>query len=387
MGVYERLGVETIINAWGNATLKGGSIMRPEVLAAMEQASRSYVRMPELLEKAGRRVAELAGVEAAYISSGAAAGIAISVAACMTGEDYDKMHQLPDTTGMKNEVIVQAVQIGGYDNMIELAGARVIPVGDEGGRADRGQMEEAFNEQTLAVVHFVAYSSLEGVPIEEVIEISHKRGVPVIVDAAAEFPPFSVLRLYADMGADLTIFSGGKGLLGPQASGLVLGRKGLIEACAVNTSPNHGVGRPMKIGKEEIIGLVTALELYADEGFQQAERRSWEERTSYLAEALSRVPGVRAYNEIGGPTYLPDRSGLTPEGIPITYVEWDAQTVSKAKEDVERELDEGSPSMKVGISPRGISISPHTLQPGEERIIAERVARVLSTREQGATSP
>ena len=378
MGVYEDLGVKTIINAWGNATLTGGSIMRPEVLASMDEASRSYVWLPELLEKAGERVAELAGVEAAYITSGAAAGIAISVAACMAGTDQDKMLQLPDTTGMKDEVIVQASQIGGYDNMIEIAGATVVAVGDEHG-TDPEQLEAAFSEQTVALVHFFAYASAGDVPLEQVIQTAHERGVTVIVDAAAEFPPYPVLRRFIDMGADLAIFSGGKGLRGPQCTGLVLGRKDLIEACAVQASPNHGVGRPTKVGKEEIVGLVTALELYATEALQQEERTSWDERCAHMSSEISRVPGVRAYTEVVGPTYLPGRSGVTPEGIPVTQVRWDTSVIPMTPDEAERELYEGSTGIKVGADEDGLTISPHTLQDGEERIVAQRVAQVLGS--------
>ena len=315
---------------------------------------------------------------AAYITTGAAAGILISVAGCMTGKDYDKMAQLPDTTGMKDEVIVHETQCGGYDNMIRFAGAQTIKVG-QASATSRRDVESAINEQTVAMAHFVAYFKPNDLPLEEVIDIAHKHDVPVIVDAAAEFPLFSQLRRYTDMGADLAIFSGGKGLCGPQSSGLILGRKDLIEACTVNANPNHGAGRPMKVGKEEIVGLVTAMELYADGESQEAERGRWHERTIYMAEAISHLPGVRAYNEIAEPTFLPHRGGLTPEGIPITYVEWDTEKMPKSKEEVQRELDEGSPSLMVGISPGGISLTPHTLQPGEERTIAERVAQVLST--------
>jgi L-seryl-tRNA(Ser) seleniumtransferase len=375
MGVYERLGVKTIINAWGTATVAGGSIMRPEVVEAMRDASRSFVSLPELLEKAGQRVAELAGVESAYITSGAAAGVAIGVAACMTGKDYDKVYQLPDTTGMRNEVIIQAAQRNPYDIATRLAGCEAVYVGQENGTS-RSDMESAINEMTAAIVHFVAHASPNDLPLEQAIEIAREHDVPVIVDAAGEFPPFSVLRRYADMGADLTVFSGGKGLGGPQSSGLVLGRRDLTEACAVNGNPNHGVGRPMKAGKEEIVGVLTALELYADEEFQREQQRSWEERTSYMVQALSRVPGVTSYSEVAGPTSLCSR--LTPEGIPITYVEWDAEVISKTNEEVQRELEEGSPGIAVGVSGTGISLTPYTLQPGDERTVCERMAQVLS---------
>ncbi|MDE2823828.1 MAG: aminotransferase class V-fold PLP-dependent enzyme [Chloroflexota bacterium] len=376
MGFYERLGVKTVINGVGNGTAIGGSIMRPEVVEAMAEASRSYVRLPELLEKAGQRVAELAGVEAAYITAGAAAGVTLSVAACMTGKDNAKVHRLPNTKGMKDEVIIQVMQRNYYELMIRLAGAKLVEIGLANATEDY-HLESAINERTTAIVHFVAYSPPSDLPIEQVIEIGHKHGVPVIVDAAAEFPPFSALRRWADMGADLTIFSGGKGIRGPQSTGLILGRKDLIEACTMNASPNHGVGRPPKVGKEEIAGVVTALELFSIEEFERAEAQSYEDRARYMAEAISRIPNVQGYMEAAPPTSAPGPGGAAPEGTPLAYVEWDENIIGKTKEQVVEELGTGDPAVLVSASAKGIVIVPHTMQPGEEQVISKRVADVL----------
>ena len=193
MGFYERLGVKTVINGVGNGTAIGGSIMRPEVVEAMAEASRSYVRLPELLEKAGQRVAELAGVEAAYITAGAAAGVTLSVAACMTGKDNAKVHRLPNTKGMKDEVIIQVMQRNYYELMIRLAGAKLIEIGLANATEDY-HLESAINEQTAAIVHFVAYSPPSDLPIEQVIaywtqarsagDRRCRRGVPAVLGAA-----------------------------------------------------------------------------------------------------------------------------------------------------------------------------------------------------------
>ena len=376
MGFYERLGVKTVINGVGNGTAIGGSIMRPEVVEAMAEASRSYVRLPELLEKAGQRVAELAGVEAAYITAGAAAGVTLSVAACMTGKDNAKVHQLPNTRGMKDEVIIQVMQRNYYELMIRLAGAKLVEIGLANATEDY-HLESAINEQTAVIVHFVAYSPPSDLPIEQVIEIGHKHGVPVIVDAAAEFPPFSALRRWSDMGADLTIFSGGKGIRGPQSTGLILGRKDLIEACTMNASPNHGVGRPPKVGKEEIAGVVTALELFSIEEFERSEAQACEDRARYMAEALSRIPNVRGYVEPAPPTSAPGPGGAAPEGTPLAHVEWDANVLGKTKEQVVEELGAGDPAVLVSASARGIVIAPHTMQSGEEQVVSTRMAEVL----------
>ena len=378
MGVYEQLGVKKMINAVGNGTAIGGSIMRPEVLAAMEEASHSFVRLPELLEKAGQRIAKLAGVEAAYIASGAAAGVTIAVAACMTGKDIAKVHQLPNTEGMKDQVIMQVMQRNFYELMIRLAGAKLVEIG-LANQTNSWHLEPAINDRTAAIVHFCAYSPEPDLPIEEVIEIAHKRNVPVIVDAAAEFPPFSNLRRFADMGADLTIFSGGKGIRGPQPTGLILGRKDLIEACTMNANPNHGVGRPDKVGKEEIIGLVTAMELVSVEEVLQAELDGWEQQTAYMVEALSSIRGVQCYRRLAPQTSVQATSGVSPEGVPLTHVEWDSQVIAKSAGQVVQELADGTPGIFAGFGPTGITLSPNAMQPAEERTVAERVAQVLRT--------
>ena len=374
MNIYEQLGVRKRINAAANGTSIGGSIMLPEVVAAMREAGRSHVSIPELLEKAGSRIAELAGVEACAITNGAAAGVAVSVAACMTGSSNARVHQLPGTAGMKDEVIVQRMQINFYELMIRLTGARIVPVG-LANRTHPWHLEAAFTPQTAAVVHFPAYSPPTDLPIDQVIELAHDRGVPVIVDAAAEFPPFSILSHYWKLGADLTIFSGGKGLRGPQSSGLILGRKDLVEACAMNGSPNHGVGRPMKVGKEEIAGLLTAVELWSDPKFERKMYDCWEQRSGSMIEILSQVPGVRARKGDSPPA----STGLAvhPDGLPFTLVEWDSRRVAKTAGQVMAELWEGDPSIIVAETPSGILLNPATLEPGEAEIVAQRVAAVL----------
>ena len=374
MSIYEQLAVKKRINAAANGTSIGGSIMLPEVTVAMQEAGRSHVSIPELLEKAGNRIAELTGVEACYITNGAAAGVAVSVAACMTGSSNARVHQLPDTAGMKDEVIVQRMQINFYELMIRLTGSRIVPVG-LANRTYPWHLEAAFTPQTAAVVHFPAYSPPTDLPIDQVIELAHARGVPVIVDAASEFPPFSILSHYWKLGADLTIFSGGKGLRGPQSSGLILGRKDLVEACAVNSSPNHGVGRPMKVGKEEIAGLLTAVELWSNPEFERKMFDRWRRRTDSMIEILSQVPGVRASKGDSPPA----STGLAvhPDGLPFTLVEWDSQRVAKSVGQVMAELWEGDPSIIVAETPSGILLNPSTLEPGEAEIVAQRVAGVL----------
>lgn len=374
MGVYDKLGVKTKINAVGNGTAIGGSIMAPEVIAAMQEAGQNFIDLNELLAKAGQYIADLVGVEACYITSGAAGGVLISTAACMTGKDWAKVHQLPNTRGMKNEVVMQVMQRNYYELMVREAGAKLIEIG-LANTTNSWHLEAALNEQTAAIIHFVAYSPPHDLPLQEVIDIAHKQDVPVVVDAAAEFPSFSILREYIDMGADLVIFSGGKGIRGPQSSGLILGRKDLIEACAMNGSPYHGVGRPCKVGKEEIIGLVTALELFSDPEYERKELEGWHLRTNYVVESLSDLSHVTV--QAGFPR---DFAGVEvkPGIVPVTVVTWDDQAIPVTKEQVASELLEGDPGIYVATSRDGIVIAPHTLLPGEERIVAERVGAVLA---------
>ena len=374
MGVYQKLGVKTKINAVGNGTAIGGSIMAPEVIAAMQEASQNFIDLNELLAKAGQYIADVVGVEACYITSGAAGGVLISTAACMTGKDWAKVHQLPDTQGMKNEVIMQVMQRNYYELMVREAGAKLVEIG-LANTTNSWHLEAALNEQTAAIIHFVAYSPPQDLPLEEVIKIAHKRDVPVVVDAAAEFPSFSILREYIDMGADLVIFSGGKGIRGPQSSGLILGRKDLIEACAMNGSPYHGVGRPCKVGKEEIIGLVTAIELFSDPEYERKELEGWHLRTGYIVETLSDLSHVTV--ESGFPK---DFAGvqINPGIVPVAVVTWDNQAIPMTKEKAASALLEGDPGIYVATSRDGIVIAPHTLLPGEERIVAERVGAVLA---------
>jgi len=291
MDVYAQLGVKKLINAYGPVTKIGGSLMPPQVIEAMAEANKAFVDMDELLEKAGQRIAEMIGVEAAFVTSGAAAGLATAAAACMAGTDPAKAKQLPDTSGIKDEIVVLRSHRIHYDQAVRLSGARFIEVGF----ADWSSVDDIepyITENTAAVLYVAKAETARGsVPLEEVIEIAKARNVPVIVNASDELPPASNLRRFTDMGADLVLFSGGKDIRGPQASGLVLGKRALIKACAVNGSPNYGVGRPMKGAKEIVVGLVKAVELYVQQDFE-AEMKAWERQRDYLVEQLSGLPHV-----------------------------------------------------------------------------------------------
>lgn len=371
MGVYERLGVKKLINAWGTVTKVGGSIMPPQVLEAMNEAAQAFVDIEELLEKAGARAAELTGAEAGFITCGAAAALSISTAACMAGTDPAKMRHLPDSEGMRNEVVIHKGHRNPYDHAIRQVGAKLVEIGFAW-TTFPWELERAINERTAAIAYFVQFEpGSASMPLPGVIEIAKRRGVPVIVDAAAELPPRDNLRKFIEMGADLVIFSGGKDLCGPQASGLILGRKDLIEACALNSSPNYSIGRPMKAGREEIVGLITALELYLAQDFE-SEMRSWEEQVDYLIGALAGLPHVIVRRGI------PTDEGIQPACIPRAYIDIDEGGLGMTKEDVVRRLREGDPGVVVGVSRRSIIVNPQMLRRGEERVVARRLKEVLS---------
>lgn len=369
MGVYEKLGIRPLINAHGTLTRLGGSLMDERVLVAMAEAARHYIDLNELLEKSGEYVARLLGVEAAYITSGAAAGLTLSTAACITGTEPRKIRQLPDLQGLKNEVLIQRSHRNGYDHAVRQVGVTLVEFGLIK-ETYPWELEAAITERTAAIVHFVEFESHRNLPLSQVIPIAKKAGIPVIVDAAAELPPVENLRRYLEMGADLAVYSGGKDIGGPQCSGLILGRADLVRACAANASPNYSIGRPMKVGKEEIVGLVTALELYLEQDFA-AETQMWEDMVAYVVEALSEAPGVYARR------VSPGEPGVQPNWIPRVYIDWDETAVPLNREEVLELLIAGDPPISLGRTSTGLFVNPQTLAAGEEKKVADRLLNVF----------
>ena len=289
--VYTRLGVKPIINAAGSLTRYGGTRTRPEVLEVMADAASVMVELGELNEKAGEIIARLTGAEAGFVSSGAAGGLVLQAAACIAGKDPAKMHRLPDSQDMKNEIIIHNIHRFHYDQAYRAAGGKLIGIGHGKGCA-AWELEGAINENTAAVAYlFAPFTSRRALPLEEVCRIAHQHGVPVIVDGASTLPPRANLHRYLDSGADMVIFSGGKGVRGPQGTGILCGRKDLIEAAAANAAPNQFLGRPMKVAKEEVVGLVTALEMFVKED-EEAEMAGYRKIAQQVVDALAEVPGL-----------------------------------------------------------------------------------------------
>jgi L-seryl-tRNA(Ser) seleniumtransferase len=382
--VYSRLGVKTVINCRGTWTYLSGSLQFPEVRAAQAEASHHFVNMVELQRAVGRRLAELTGAESGLITTGAAGAMAASAAACMAGSDPAKIWQLPDTTGMKHEVIM----VGGrsaFDNAIRLTGAKLVLV--EGPE----DIANAITDNTAMI-----YTTDLGDKLVREIAIAREHKVPMLLDDAAGIPPADNLKLYAQMKIDLYTFSGGKGLQGPQCSGVLLGRKHLIEAALRNSAPWEGaVCRPMKVGKEEVIGCLTAVEMWLKIDPKNL-YSEWNARVDRIAKLVETVPGVKT--EI----YIPDDGNR----YPTLKVSWDQQAWGFTLSDCVQQLRSGDPVIEVlgadnpslvpavreGIQKPNtkelkevdhIELVSMTIQPGEEMIVGQRLRAILGGARKG----
>lgn len=371
MSIYESLGVRPLINASATLTKLGGSIMPPEVIEAMVEASQHFVDLNELQCRVGERIAELTRNEAAYVSSGAAAGLVLATAVCITGNDPNLVNRFPNLDGLKNEVIVHKAHRNGYDYAVRQVGVKIVEIGDANGTT-RDDLVKAISDRTAAIFWFQGAMTTPGdVPLPEVIEIAKNYGVPVVVDAAAQLPPVSNLWKFTEMGADLAIFSGGKDLRGPQSSGLILGRKDLIEACRIHGNPNPAIGRPMKVGKEEMIGLMTAVERYLKLD-HQARERYCESCVECWNEALREVDGLSIERD------FPNEAG---QPLPRSLITIDAEALGMTRDEVARALKTGSPAVAVLTDGEDkFYLNPMTLEPGQEDIILRRVLEIVRSK-------
>jgi D-glucosaminate-6-phosphate ammonia-lyase len=369
MSIYDELGVRTLINASANITRIGGSVMPPEVMEAMAEASKHFVNLEELQRAVGEKLATLTHNEAAYVSSGAAAGVALATIAVVAGLDRNASKQLPDATGLKNEIIIHKSHRNGYDHAVRMVGVKVVEIGSET-ETKVEELEDANNDKTAAVFWFQnALTGRGDLPLEKVIEIANHHNVPVLVDAADQVPPAENLWKYTQMGAALAIFSGGKDLSGPQSSGLVVGRKDLIEAIRQNGNPNGGIARPMKVGKEEMVGLLTAVKLYLKRD-HEARLSQDEEIVAGWCSELNRIPGVQAERSI------PNVAG---QPMPRARVVIDSAKAGMTCDDLILALRNGTPSIEV--LPGGtdtIYVNPMPLKDGEDQIVLDRLLAILN---------
>jgi L-seryl-tRNA(Ser) seleniumtransferase len=363
--VYEALGVKHVINATGTVTTLGGSLMPPEVVAAWAEASKHFVDLFDLHDKVGARIAKLVGVEAALVTTGAAGALLLGTAAAVTRGDPKLLRRLPDLSGMKNEVILQKAHHTCYDNQLTDVGVKLIDV------ESRADLKRALGERT-ALLFFLNLADAEGrINRKEWVEAARAAGVPTLLDAAADVPPVERLSEYNRMGFDLVAFSGGKALRGPNDTGLLLGRKDLIEAAKRNTNPHCGtMGRMMKVSKEDMIALLAAVERYVRTD-HQAEWREWERRLGVIEQSLEGLPTLECERVV------PPIANRVPHLI----LTWDEKRIRVSRARLTKELADGDPPIQIGrvrgTGDKGILLSVFMLQKGEDRIVADRLRAIL----------
>jgi seryl-tRNA(Sec) selenium transferase len=375
--VYTRLGVRPLINARGTWTYLCGSLELPETREAAEEASHYFVDMFELQAAAGRHLAKLSGAESGMVTSGSAGAMASATAGCIAGTDPKNVWQLPDTTGLKSEIVMMGGR-SAFDSAIRLAGGKLIIA------KTVDDLQPAMTPQTAMV-----YTTWRDDRIESILKITKPAGVPVLLDDAAGIPPYENFTRYAKIGIDLFCFSGGKGLSGPQCSGVLLGRKDLIDAALANSSPWEGaVCRPMKVGKEEIMGILAAVDYWshADLG---ALNKEWQSRVERIQKLVETVPGVTT--DITIPQ--------DENSYPTMTVTWDEKKFGLTVAECDQQLRAGEPRIEVltnsnpsGVlgrirnndpnrqrrdRPNHLQIISMTMQPGEDLMVGNRLRQIL----------
>jgi uncharacterized pyridoxal phosphate-dependent enzyme len=362
---YEELGVPTVINCQGTMTVLGGSILRPELEAVMAMAGRHFASIPDLEVAAGKRIAEMLKLPVGYtalVTSGAAAAIQSGLAGILTGDNEALIRQLPDVTGMKSEVIIQKSHRNPFDHQLRSTGVKLVEV------ETREQLRSAVNDRT-ALMHFSNFANAAGqIKVDEWAKLAKQYNLPCMNDAAADTPPVSHLWDYTNLGYDLVTFSGGKAMRGPQCAGLLVGRKDLVAYALLNNSPHEDtLGRSQKVGKEEIIGMVKALEIYLKED-HDALAKEWQEHLAGISSELTKIPGVST-------------SFFTPDianHVPHMQITWDSK-ISVTPQQVSKLLRNSKPAIVIGGGEGrpGLVMSSFMLQPGEDKIVAEQLSRIL----------
>jgi uncharacterized pyridoxal phosphate-dependent enzyme len=362
---YDELGVTTVINCEGTMTMLGGSILRPELEAVMAMAGRHFVSIPELEVAAGKRIAEMLKLPDGYtalVTSGAAAAIQSGLAGILTGNSEAFIKQIPDLSGMKSEVIIQKSHRNPFDHQLRNTGIKLIVI------ETRDELRQAVNERT-AMMHFSNFANAAGqIKVDEWVKLAKQHNLPCMNDAAADTPPVSHLWDYANMGYDLVTFSGGKAMRGPQCAGLLIGRKELVANALLNNSPHEDtIGRSQKVGKEEIIGMVKAVELYLKEDHDGL-AKEWQGRLVGISRELMKVPGVSTA------FYTPD----VANHVPHMQITWDSR-ISLTPEQISKALRSSTPAIVIsgGEERPGLNMNSFMLQPGEDKIVAEQLSRIL----------
>src|SRR5580693_8818628 len=362
---YDELGLTTVINCQGTMTMLGGSVLRPELEAVMAMAGRHFVNIPELEVAAGKRIAEMLKLPEGYgalVTSGAAAAIQSGLAGILTGDNESLIKQLPDLTGMKSEVIIQKSHRNPFDHQLRGTGAKLIEI------ETRDQFRAAVNDRT-AMMHFTNFANDAGqIKVDEWVKLAKEYKLPCFNDAAADTPPISHLWDYTNMGYDLVSFSGGKAIRGPQCAGMLIGRQDLIHYALLNNSPYEDtLGRGQKVGKEEIIGMIKALELHLKDDFDALDKE-WQDRLELVSREITKIPGVTT-------------KFFTPaiaNHVPHMQITWDSR-ISLTPQQVSQLLRNSKPSivMSAGEEKPGLAMNSFMLQPGEDQIVAEQLSRIL----------
>lgn len=362
---FQELGVKPFINAAGTYTALTASLMPRQVMEAMDYASRRFYRLNEVHDAVGKRIAELTGAEAAMVTSGAAGALTCGSAACITGKDQKAIQQLPDLTGLKSECIIQKSHRYGYDHAIRTCGLKMVEI------ETAADFANAVSSRTALALFFNANNNTGKIQAEQWVALGKKHQVPTFNDAAADTPPVGMLSSITRMGFDLVTFSGGKGIRGPQSAGLLLGRKDLIEAARMNTSPNSDtIGRGMKVNKEEMLGMLVALELFLKRD-HEADHREYERRIKIITDALAGIPSIQAETKVYEIANV----------VPHLHLKWDQSKVKLSPMDVMKKLREGDPSIEAnpGTTRDQLVIGVWMLEPGEAQIVAKRLREILKS--------
>ncbi len=362
---YEELGVPTVINCEGTMTMLGGSLPHPQLEAVMFLAGKHFVSIPDLEVAAGNRIAQMLKLPEGYtalVTSGAAAAIQSGLAGILTGDNEALIRQIPDLTGMKSEVIIQKTHRNPFDHQLRTTGVKLVEI------ETREQLRRAVSDRT-AMMHFSNFANEAGqIKVDEWVKLAKEYKIPCMNDAAADTPPVSHLWDYANMGYDLITFSGGKAIRGPQCAGMLLGRKDLVAYALLNNSPHEDtIGRSQKVGKEEIIGMVKALELFLAED-HDALAKEWQARLQGISQQITKVPGVRTS------FFVPDIANH----VPHMQITWDSK-IALTPEQVSKTLKSSKPSIVMGGSEGkpGLAMNSFMLQPGEDKIVAEQLVKLF----------
>ena len=360
---FKELGLRTFINAAGTYTSMTGSLMPKEVIEAISYSADEYVNLDDLQDKVGERIAELLECEYATVSSGCFGAMSIGMAGVITGKDPKKVKQLPNTNGMKNEVIMQESHSIGYAQALTNVGAKIVKV------KTANQLENAISNKTCMLWFLNAHTDRGEIKWEEFISLGKKYKIPTFIDCAADVPPVENLFRFTKMGFDLVAFSGGKGLRGPQSAGLLLGKRKYIEAARMHTPPRgETIARGMKVNKEEVLGMLAALELYLEKDHNK-EWEMWESQIKLISDSASSIEGVET--EIHVPKYA--------NHVPSLRIRWNEKKVKISPNEVRKQLSEGHPSIQTVGDSTSVGITTWMMVPGQERIVAKRIKEILSS--------